>query len=89
MQKSDKNIKKKAHLFGFFPFSDFFHLFGFFPFSLLYPVCIFCILNLKIHIKNTKMQKKAKFFFQIAKINMQKKHKIIFQKKMQKKACGV
>ena len=41
------------------------------------------------------MQKKAENFFQIAKINMQKKHKIIFQKsknakkKMQKKACGV
>ena len=31
------------------------------------------------------MQKKAKKIFQIAKINMQKKHKIIFQKKMQKK----
>ena len=33
------------------------------------------------------MQKKANIFFQIAKINMQKKHKIIFQKKMQKKRC--
>ena len=33
------------------------------------------------------MQKKTKKFFQIAKINMQKKkNKIIFQKKMQKKA---
>ena len=31
------------------------------------------------------MQKKAKKNFQIAKINMQKKHKIIFQKKMQNK----
>ena len=32
------------------------------------------------------MQKKSKNFFQIAKINMQKKHKIIFQKKSKKKA---
>ena len=31
------------------------------------------------------MQKKAKNFLQIAKINMQKKQKIIFQNKMQKK----
>ena len=31
------------------------------------------------------MEKKAYSFFQIAKINMQKKHEIIFQKKMQKK----
>ena len=37
------------------------------------PCAFFCILNLKIHIKKTKMQKKATNFFQIAKINMQKK----------------
>ena len=35
------------------------------------------------------MQKKSKKTFQIAKINMQKKHKIIFQKKDKKKSCGV
>ena len=58
-QKRAKMEKKKAHLLGFF--------------SLLYPLCIFCILNLKIHIKKTKCEKKAKKTFQIAKIHMQKK----------------
>ena len=35
--------------------------------------------------KKQKCKKKAKNCFHIAKINMQKNHKIIFQKKMQKK----
>ena len=37
------------------------------------PCAFFCILNLKIHIKKDKNAKKSKQFFQIAKINMQKK----------------
>ena len=63
MPEKGKNGKKKAHLFGFF--------------SLLYPLCIFfCILNLKIHIKRDKnAKKKTNNFFQITKMNMQKKAK--------------
>ena len=57
--KKGQNGKKKAHLFGFFCF--------------YIPCAFFCILNLKIHIKKTKMQKKKhKNFFKLQK-NMQKK----------------
>ena len=53
-------------------------------FSLLYPLCIFfCILNLKIHIKKDKNAKKS-YFFQICKIHMQRRQKIIFQKRYKK-----
>ena len=74
MPEKGKNGKKKAHLFGFF--------------SLLYPLCIFfCILNLKIHIKKDKNAKKSKKLFSNCKNKHAKKnHKIIYQKKMQKKA---
>ena len=58
-QKRAKMEKRKHIYLDFFRF---------------YILCaFFCILNLKIHIKKTKMQKKSKIFFQIAKINMQKK----------------
>ena len=69
-----KNGRKKAHLFGFV--------------SLLYTLCIFLHFKPKnSYKKRQKMQKKAKIFFQIRKIHMQKKkQKIIFQKNMQKKA---
>ena len=70
--KKIKNGKKKAHLFGFFRF--------------YIPCAFFCILNLKIRIKKTKMQKKSYNFFSNSQNTYAKKQKIIFQKKMQKKA---
>ena len=73
--KKGKNGKNKAHLFGFV--------------SLLYTLCIFfCILNLKIHIKKTKMQKKSKKKISNCKNTYAKNHKIIFQKNMQKKSIN-
>ena len=75
IQKNIKKGKKKAHLFRFF--------------SLLYPLCIFLHFKPKnSYKKRQKCKKKTKKFLQISKINMQKKHKIIFQKKMQKKHVG-
>ena len=56
-------------------------------FLLLYPLCIFCILNLKIHIKKRqKCKKKSKKNFSNCKNTYaKKKHEISFQKNMQKK----
>ena len=69
--KNTKNGKKKAHLFGFF--------------SLLYPLCIFLHFKPKnAYKKKQKCKKKLKFFFKFAKYIhtcMQKKQKIIFQKR--------
>ena len=73
--KKIKNGKKKAHLFGFF--------------RLLYPLCIFLHFKPKnSYKKKTKMQKKAKKNFQIAKIHMQKKAWNIISKKHAKKSIN-
>ena len=61
MPEMGKNGKKEStFIWNFFAFISLVHF--------------FCILNLKIHIKKDKnAKKKTKKFFQIAKINMQKK----------------
>ena len=86
-QKRAKMEKRKHIYLNFFAFISLVHF--------------FCILNLKINIKKDKNAKKSKQFFSNCKNkHAKKKHKIIFQKKMQKKiknpkkrckkkACGV
>ena len=87
-QKRAKMEKKKKHIYLEF-------------FRFYIPCAFFCIITLKIHIKKDKnAKKKAKNFFQIAKINTQKKAKNNISKKdakkakmqkkrCKKKACGV